>query len=484
MLRHFLHLLLILSLTPLAWAQGPATAARVALAIGSVQRVSPNAAPAALTVNQTVSETDRIITGNDAMVILVFVDQGRVALRANSELLIKRYTIDPAGTQTAMQLELVRGSMRQISGDGAHQQPERYRLNTPIAAIGVRGTDFLAKVTDQAMETYIQDGTIVVLSLSAGDAAATAPLTTLSSGDAGRYAMVLDGGVVERRHISPEDIDRIFGIRLQTLATAKPSAAPATAANAPAKAAPAVTAMAPLDTRATDNLASTASPNLPPGSIVARPSTPQPSAPPVDAVAQPSPVPAPPVQPSLPQPVEPPAAVAVVPANTQLIWGRFTDALALPFSLPVPYAVARDGRHVTVGQLGQYAMWSQGPNGPLDKGLNGQADFKLTAGEAFYQANGAAPIALSIADPRLNVNFDRMQFSTQMTLGATGIASQQLSVSGKVNDEGIFNGKTATQQVAGALSRNGAEAGYLFNLKAADGAMQGITLWGLPQNPR
>jgi len=147
--------------------------------------------------------------------------------------------------------------------------------------------------------------------------------------------------------------------------------------------------------------------------------------------------------------------------------------------LPVPYAQAQQGRHVTVGQLGQYALWAQGANIPLDKGLKGQAEFGLNNGEAYYQGPSGAPVAMALTDPRLSVNFDKMQFSTQINLAGAGVASQQLAVDGKINDQGIFLGKTNGQSVAGALASDGTEAGYLFKSLAGAGSIQGLTLWGV-----
>jgi uncharacterized repeat protein (TIGR01451 family) len=59
---------------------------------------------------------------------------------------------------------------------------------------------------------------------------------------------------------------------------------------------------------------------------------------------------------------------------------------------------------------------------------------------------------------------------------ATGSAA--LAVNGRVNEEGVFVGVNATDRVAGALTRNGKEAGYLFSKDVSAGTFRGITLWG------
>ncbi len=172
-------------------------------------------------------------------------------------------------------------------------------------------------------------------------------------------------------------------------------------------------------------------------------------------------------------PVTPPV---VVQLPTQLVWGKFSNPQKLPFTLPVAYADVKDGRHTTVGELGQYALWRDGVNGPLDKSLRGQAQFALAAGEAFYQQAGKT-LAVNLTDPRLQVDFDRLSFNTQIGLSGAGVPAQQLNVSGRMNDEGVFLGTASGQRVAGALSRNGVEAGYLFKIDNSAGQYQGITLW-------
>jgi hypothetical protein len=173
-------------------------------------------------------------------------------------------------------------------------------------------------------------------------------------------------------------------------------------------------------------------------------------------------------------PVIPPANATPLPV--QLVWGRFSNPQMLPFTLPRSYAEVKEGRHTTVGELGQYALWRDGVNGSLDKSLRGQAQFALAAGEAFFQQAGKT-VELSLADPKLQVDFDRHSFNTQLGLAGAGVPAQQLNVSGRVNDEGVFVGTATGQRVAGALSRNGAEAGYLFKIDSGAAQYQGITLW-------
>ena len=454
---------------------GPQPVARVSMAVGDAQRIGASGQVTPLSLGTQLSEQDRIITGKDAMVILIFSDQARVALRPDSELLIRRYKVDPSGAETELQLDLLRGTVRQISGRAAQKQPERYRLNTPIAAIGVRGTDFLAKSGEGLVEAYVHEGAIVVAPLGGAGTPGEIPAANLGAGFGVQYSRADRSKNLERQNVGQNDVERLFGMRIAASVSTDRTAAGNTAGNAaqPDKKdrteQTVVASLAPARDRDATGVSMQSTASLAGGvvqsSVMMVPNTPELPSPPLVV----PPVTSPEVLP----PVTPPV---VVQLPTQLVWGKFSNPQKLPFTLPVAYADVKDGRHTTVGELGQYALWRDGVNGPLDKSLRGQAQFALAAGEAFYQQAGKT-LAVNLTDPRLQVDFDRLSFNTQIGLSGAGVPAQQLNVSGRMNDEGVFLGTASGQRVAGALSRNGVEAGYLFKIDNSAGQYQGITRW-------
>ena len=454
---------------------GPQPVARVSMAVGDAQRIGASGQVTPLSLGTQLSEQDRIITGKDAMVILIFSDQARVALRPDSELLIRRYKVDPNGAETELQLDLLRGTVRQISGRAAQKQPERYRLNTPIAAIGVRGTDFLAKSGEGLVEAYVHEGAIVVAPVGCAGTPGEIPAANLGAGFGVQYSRADRSKNLERQNVGQNDVERLFGMRIAASVSTDRTAAGNTAGNAaqPDKKdrteQTVVASLAPARDRDATGVSMQSTASLAGGvvqsSVMMVPNTPELPSPPLVV----PPVTSPEVLP----PVTPPV---VVQLPTQLVWGKFSNPQKLPFTLPVAYADVKDGRHTTVGELGQYALWRDGVNGPLDKSLRGQAQFALAAGEAFYQQAGKT-LAVNLTDTRLQVDFDRLSFNTQIGLSGAGVPAQQLNVSGRMNDEGVFLGTASGQRVAGALSRNGVEAGYLFKIDNSAGQYQGITLW-------
>jgi hypothetical protein len=434
--------------------------ARVSLAVGEATLFKLNGASSVLARGVELSEQDRVVTGKSGMVMLVFSDQGRVAIRPESELVIRKYEDDPSGQATQLQLDLMRGTVRQISGQAAQRQPDRYRLNTPIAAIGVRGTDFLAKATQGSVQTYVHEGAITVQPMQMGQSVGAQMLSVAGQS---QYLLARAEGAVELRHVVAEETERTFGIRLgkPTVVAAQQGGASGTPARSEAAADTPLLAQATTASRG--GWVSTSEPHtvesIRPATDGGTPSATAPVLPPVQ----------PPVVDASPPPLP-----EVVALPRQLVWGRFSDAAQLPLSLPEAYAQASKGRQVTVGELGSYALWREGATTLAP--LRGTADFAMAAGEGNYSAGGQTT-ALTLSQPLLQVDFDRMQFSTRLSMVAANVPAAQLNVSGKINTEGVFLGKTADQRVAGALNALGTEAGYLFQLNAPTGVYNGLTLW-------
>jgi hypothetical protein len=460
---------------------------RIALLVGEAKIVDAGGRASPLRLGASVSEGDHIITAGDAIAIIVFMDEGRIALRADSELLIKQYKIDPTGTHTRLEFELVRGAIRQISGQAARQQPDRYRLNTPIASIGVRGTDFLTKITADALETFVQEGKIVVLSsskdcLGSNQTGACAPRADLSATDPARYLKVLSDGKIEKRIVAAEEIEGLFGIKLAKISAAAPKPVP----NKDTVAASSLGQPFALDMPAPDEYNKNVTTLLQPTNVPPQPPALQPAAPlqppaPI-AVTTPAPIavatPAPIVV-ATPAVLPPVQVVNNTPdTSRQLVWGRFSSADQLPLQLLVPYDTAKDGRSVTVGELGQFALWRTGPKQTLPPTLIGEVQFAMRSGEAYYQ-QGTQVLPATITNPALSVNFDRSTFSSSLTVSQAQAGNVFLQVAGKMNDEGIFLGTSAGQRVAGAVSRDGQEAGYLFSRDHGAGVFKGVTLWNV-----
>ena len=106
---------------------------------------------------------DRVFTEGGGHVHVRFIDDALVSVRPSSTLDVVRYDYDASKPQnSAVKFELSEGVARAISGDAAKSARERFRMNTPIAAIGVRGTDFVVSANSRSTRALVNEGAIIM----------------------------------------------------------------------------------------------------------------------------------------------------------------------------------------------------------------------------------------------------------------------------------------------------------------------------------
>jgi hypothetical protein len=88
---------------------------------------------------------DRVTTRAGGRIELRFSDGSVVALQPETEFRVDDYRFDTAGQRNFM--TLVRGALRTVSGAIGKRAREDYRLSTPSATIGIRGTEYEATET-------------------------------------------------------------------------------------------------------------------------------------------------------------------------------------------------------------------------------------------------------------------------------------------------------------------------------------------------
>ena len=84
---------------------------------------------------------DEILTGARSFAVLQFTDGAKVTVRPDSKLLIETYLYAGSDSDEAT-LNLVSGGLRVITGAMAKSNPQNYKVRTPVALMGVRGTEF------------------------------------------------------------------------------------------------------------------------------------------------------------------------------------------------------------------------------------------------------------------------------------------------------------------------------------------------------
>lgn len=101
-----------------------------------------------LSVGQKIYEKQTISTAPDGEVHLATVDGGIVAIRQNTVFKVDEYKADGSyGDKVFM--SLVKGAIRSITGWIGKYQAPNYRITTPTATIGIRGTDHETTVIEE-----------------------------------------------------------------------------------------------------------------------------------------------------------------------------------------------------------------------------------------------------------------------------------------------------------------------------------------------
>ena len=91
---------------------------------------------------------DKVETKN-GVVNIKFKDDTSVKVTENSSLVIDDFVYDPKNAAGGkLSLKAASGTVRYVSGNIAHNNPNSVKINTPTASIAVRGTDFVMAVDE------------------------------------------------------------------------------------------------------------------------------------------------------------------------------------------------------------------------------------------------------------------------------------------------------------------------------------------------
>jgi hypothetical protein len=93
-----------------------------------------------------LQEGDVLRTGADGRMGVVLRDETTLSLGPETEIQVDQFVFAPAKGRLALVIKMARGVMTFISGTIGKLSPDAVRIETPVAILGVRGTQFLAKV--------------------------------------------------------------------------------------------------------------------------------------------------------------------------------------------------------------------------------------------------------------------------------------------------------------------------------------------------
>ncbi len=395
-----------------------------------------------------------IITGEGGFAHVRMADGGMVAVRPLSEFAIDVFDYQGDATRDRVRYELREGVARSITGAVGEVNKDAFRLNTPVAAVGVRGTDFVVSTDDARSRIAVNSGAVVVAALGAGcsaDAFGACTGSGLFLGAApekdGRYVEVAMGDPAPR-------------------IVQDPASSP-DSKSMPHPKEPAVHVSSSSSDTANRSTTPTALELSPPRTAPPAPTPPAP--PPTTVPATPIVIPATPVA-----PVIPPPELVATPAGAY--WGRWDskatlgdDGVALASQLRAAGRPAIVANSVYVGGLDLV-------NTNLPR--TGQAEFLAAGGEGVLLSDKGDTL-LSVGPGKLSVNFDSRTFDTQSRFDSAD-KSYATSASGTINARGFLHSDPTQSDsvVTGALGQRLDSAVTTVQRQFADGQLEGIVIWG------
>lgn len=113
--------------------------------VGTAQ--SQGQAPRALGHGLQLKEGDRLTTAQDSTAIVKFSDGTRMTVRPNSEVVVQQFQFKADAPQSnSLVMQLLRGGLRAVTGLISKGSPDAAKIRTSTATIGIRGTDFDARL--------------------------------------------------------------------------------------------------------------------------------------------------------------------------------------------------------------------------------------------------------------------------------------------------------------------------------------------------
>lgn len=110
---------------------------------GTVWVERANTGRQAVAPGEGLTPAQRLQTGEDGAASVVLRDGTVLTVGPNSAIEINQFAFDATTQEGNFLLDLLQGSVRVITGILAKVNPEVFKVRTPTAVVGVRGTDFI-----------------------------------------------------------------------------------------------------------------------------------------------------------------------------------------------------------------------------------------------------------------------------------------------------------------------------------------------------
>lgn len=135
----------------------PRVVGRIAFARGKVNVYGAGGAVRGGVTGTALFRRDEVETLVGASAVLVFRDNTRITVRPNTRMKVDRFRFrDTQVKRNNSVFSLLRGGLRVVTGLVARRDRQQFRLNTPVAVVGVRGTNFDVRCEGQCANAQPQ----------------------------------------------------------------------------------------------------------------------------------------------------------------------------------------------------------------------------------------------------------------------------------------------------------------------------------------
>lgn len=139
-------------------------AANVHFATGYVAATAPGAEVRELAKGDDVYGGDRIDTADNGRVQMRFTDGGLVSLMPNTTFSVEEYLHEgKAEEEASLVFGMLKGGLRTVTGTIGKVQHDQYELKTPVATLGIRGTEYVAVLRPaNTLRVHVGRGKVVI----------------------------------------------------------------------------------------------------------------------------------------------------------------------------------------------------------------------------------------------------------------------------------------------------------------------------------
>lgn len=431
-----------------------------------------------------ILEKSRIITKAGAQVVLRMIDGANTKIRENSEFFIELYEYNAAQPEKSkVKMSLINGEVRSHTGKAGEAAKHNYRLNTPVAAIGIRGTEFTVLTDATWTGVVVHSGAIVMSSFDSfcsqaglGPCAGNGAMALLA--EQREQALLLRKGE-QRPRIVPETEIPMTEQPIEVLETLPDASSAEPVKNAPI-------------TSSTQTVVPTSTSNTAANTVVDVATTSNSAT--SNAAATPAAIPAASTQAlgraapttqtgsvdqhgnedNVSASLDSDASTSSLEGEPVVKWGRWDPELIEP--------QLEEGYELVV-QQGDYAIIRR-EDEEIVLPNEGVYHFKPTRSEAFVRHIPTETYQkAAVNDANLTVDFIERQFDTQFTLENDEL-NAVVAAQGQLSDDGILrsDGSHENTHITGALANGGDAASYAFTHQIdEETSAAGAIDWGTPE---